>query len=113
MPSGLIRLSVGVLLIAWGLIPVYVFVCVASKGFWTELLGVGDFYFELAVQVVEACLVMQERTGGLTLFEAIRSRIARQRGRGAIQITEYPHIHTCRLHLIVRLVRILFEQSKR
>lgn len=25
----------------------------AGKGFWAEKLGVGDFYYELAVQIVE------------------------------------------------------------
>ena len=27
---------------------------VANKGFWSELLGVGDFYYELGVEAVEA-----------------------------------------------------------
>ena len=25
----------------------------SSKGFWAQLLGVGDFYYELGVQIVE------------------------------------------------------------
>ena len=25
----------------------------ANKGFWSEMLGVGDFYYELAVQIIE------------------------------------------------------------
>lgn len=66
----------------------WVTLVVAGKGFWADLLGVGDFYYELAVQVVESCLVMQERTGGLVSFDAIKSRIIRQRGRNAIPINE-------------------------
>ena len=27
----------------------------SGKGFWAEKLGVGDFYYELAVQIVEVC----------------------------------------------------------
>ena len=25
----------------------------SGKGFWSEMLGVGDFYYELGVQIVE------------------------------------------------------------
>lgn len=25
----------------------------AGKGFWSEILGVGDFYYELGVQIIE------------------------------------------------------------
>ncbi len=36
----------------------------ASKGFWAEMLGVGDFYYELGVQIVEVCLATSHRNGG-------------------------------------------------
>lgn len=35
----------------------------SSKGFFAELLGVGDYYYELAVQIIEICNSMQDRTG--------------------------------------------------
>lgn len=28
----------------------------AKKGFWAQMLGFGDFYYELGVQIVEVCL---------------------------------------------------------
>ena len=37
----------------------------ASKGFWAEMLGVGDFYYELGVQIVEVCMAMNHRNGGI------------------------------------------------
>lgn len=37
----------------------------SSKGFWDELLGVGHFYNELAVQVLTACLRTRDVNGGL------------------------------------------------
>jgi len=37
----------------------------SSKGFWDELLGVGQFYNELAVQVLTACLRTRDINGGL------------------------------------------------
>jgi len=29
---------------------------IANKGFWAEMLGVGDFYYELAVQIIEGLI---------------------------------------------------------
>ena len=37
----------------------------AGKGFWSEMLGVGDFYYELGVQIIEVCLALKHRNGGL------------------------------------------------
>lgn len=31
----------------------------SGKGFWS-VLGIGDFYYELAVQIVEVCLGKQQ-----------------------------------------------------
>ena len=36
----------------------------ASKGFWAEMLGVGDFYYELGVQIVEVCMATGHLNGG-------------------------------------------------
>lgn len=37
----------------------------AGKGFWSEMLGVGDFYYELGVQIIEVCLALKHRNGGV------------------------------------------------
>lgn len=37
----------------------------ASKGFWSQMLGVGDFYYELAIQVIEICIATSHRNGGI------------------------------------------------
>lgn len=39
----------------------------AGKGFWSEMLGVGDFYYELGVQIIEVCLALKHRNGGMFL----------------------------------------------
>lgn len=36
----------------------------ASKGFWSKMLGVGDFYYELGIQIIEVCLATSHRNGG-------------------------------------------------
>lgn len=47
----------------------------SSCGFWAKLLGVGDFYYELAIQVVEVCLAASHRTGGFIQIEELLRRV--------------------------------------
>lgn len=50
----------------------------SGKGFWSELLGVGDLYYELGVQVVELCVATAHLNGGmLPLADAIKRLNAR------------------------------------
>lgn len=43
----------------------------SNKGMWAQLLGFGDFYYELGVQVVEACLATRAVNGGLMDLAAL------------------------------------------
>ncbi len=54
----------------------------SGKGFWSEMLGVGDFYYELGVQIVEVCMASSRRTGGLMELGELRKRLVRARGKG-------------------------------
>ncbi|CAI0379929.1 unnamed protein product [Linum tenue] len=58
----------------------------SNKGFWAELLGIGDFYYELGVQIVEICLNTRPHNGGLInlqeLCDLLRQR--RKGDRGAV-----------------------------
>lgn len=40
----------------------------SNKGFWAEMLGVGDFYYELSVQIVDVCLSTREHNGGAMMI---------------------------------------------
>ncbi|XP_057374422.1 vacuolar-sorting protein SNF8-like [Daphnia carinata] len=53
----------------------------SSKGFWSELLGVGDFYYEIAVQVIEVCLATSQQNGGLITLGELRQRLVKARGK--------------------------------
>lgn len=57
---------------------------------WSQLLGrsVNDFYFELAVRVVEVCSDTREENGGLIEVRKVRERIMRGRMEGASEIAE-------------------------
>ena len=58
---------------------------------WSQLLGgsVNDFYFELAVRVVEVCGETRDENGGLIGMKEVRERIMRTRMEGWAEITEY------------------------
>lgn len=59
----------------------------SSKGFWAEMLGVGDFYYELGVQIVEVCLATSHRNGGLIAVEELRDRVTASRGRNSQDVS--------------------------
>ncbi|KAM1394730.1 hypothetical protein PS2_030291 [Malus domestica] len=50
----------------------------SNKGFWAELLGIGDFYYELGVQIVDICLATRPHNGGLINLQEL-CRLLRQR----------------------------------
>lgn len=47
----------------------------SSKGFWCKMLGVGDFYYELGVMVIEICMANSHKNGGLMELEELRQRV--------------------------------------
>ena len=64
-----------------------------GKGsWWAQMLGgdVNDFYFELAVRVVEVCRASRGENGGLIGVEDCRERVAKGKGiGGGIDVSEY------------------------
>ena len=63
----------------------------AGKSWWAQMLGgdVNDFYFELAVRVVEVCRNSRGENGGLMSVEECKERVSRGRGiGGGIDVSE-------------------------
>lgn len=61
----------------------------SNKGFWGELLGVGDFYYELAVQIVELCLITRDVNGGLlNIKDALNELRKRRKNQTLISIDD-------------------------
>ncbi|OQR70312.1 vacuolar-sorting protein SNF8-like [Tropilaelaps mercedesae] len=71
----------------------------SSKGFWANLLGVGDLYYELAVQIIEICLATQHVNGGLISLTELLNRIRRGKNRGDIS--------ACDLLTAIKKIRVL------
>lgn len=53
----------------------------SSKGFWANMLGVGDFYYQLGVQIIEVCLATRYSNGGIIPLDELRRRVVISRGR--------------------------------
>ncbi|KAL9641755.1 hypothetical protein ABK040_015738 [Willaertia magna] len=53
----------------------------SNKGFWAELLGVGDFYYELGIQIIEVCLQTKNQNGGLIELDELTQRVKRKRNK--------------------------------
>lgn len=51
----------------------------SSKGFWANMLGVGDFYYELGVQIIEVCLATRHRNGGILPLDDLRKLLIKSR----------------------------------
>ena len=51
----------------------------SQKGFWAELLGVGDFYFELGVQVITVAMASKPINGGLMSIDDVLERLEKIR----------------------------------
>lgn len=60
----------------------------SSKGFWAQALGVGDFYYELGVQIIEICLATRDRNGGLLNFDELRKRVLATSGKTRQDVSE-------------------------
>lgn len=52
----------------------------SNKGFWGELLGVGDFYFELGVQILDVCISTRPLNGGIMSVQDCLAHIRKARG---------------------------------
>ncbi|KAJ1969740.1 ESCRT II complex subunit Dot2 [Dispira parvispora] len=60
----------------------------SNKGFWADLLGFGDFYYELGIQIVDVCLSTRHTNGGLLSLDDVKTRVEAMRGQHAQAINE-------------------------
>uniref|UniRef100_H3GD54 Vacuolar-sorting protein SNF8 n=1 Tax=Phytophthora ramorum TaxID=164328 RepID=H3GD54_PHYRM len=60
----------------------------SKKGFWSELLDVGDFYYELAVQIIEVGIVTRPKNGGLLGMSDLLRLLEKKRGPAMQAITD-------------------------
>ncbi|KAI8870541.1 winged helix DNA-binding domain-containing protein [Ramicandelaber brevisporus] len=51
----------------------------SNKSYWSSLFGVGEFYHELGIQIIEACLQSRKLDGGLTELSIVKRRVEKMR----------------------------------
>ena len=51
----------------------------SEKGFWGNMLGIGEFYYELAVKVAEVCIASRSRNGGIISVAEVKQTL-KERG---------------------------------
>lgn len=57
-------------------------------GWWAELLGLGDWQYELGVQIVDVCVSTRDRNGGLIEMTELIRMVTKLRGVSGGSITE-------------------------
>jgi len=64
----------------------------AGGSVWAQMLGgsVNDFYFEMAVRVVEVCRDSRAENGGMIALEQVRTKVQKGKGQlgGEIEVSE-------------------------
>lgn len=61
---------------------------VSNKSTWAQKLGLGDFYYTLAVTVLDICRARRTFDGGLTELGTVHRHVTRRRGSQADPISE-------------------------
>ncbi|OJA19920.1 hypothetical protein AZE42_03757 [Rhizopogon vesiculosus] len=65
-------------------------------GFWAEMLGLGDWQYELGVQIVDVCVSTRERNGGVIEIGELVDKVSRLRDVESGVITEEDVIRSIR-----------------
>jgi ESCRT-II complex subunit VPS22 len=60
----------------------------SQKGFWAQILGVGDFYYELGVQIIDVCLRTRQKNGGYIELSLLLGHLNSRRAADMHRISE-------------------------
>ena len=60
----------------------------SKKGFWAEILGVGDFYFDLGVKIITISISTRATNGGILPIQDLVDRLTAQRERSAAALKQ-------------------------
>lgn len=53
----------------------------SNKGFWADVLGVGAFYFELGIIIIQICIQTRSENGGIISLQVLLDRVCEYRKR--------------------------------
>jgi ESCRT-II complex subunit VPS22 len=61
----------------------------SNKSYFGELLGMGDFYYELGIQVAEISIASRQRNGGFLQLDDLKESLQKMRKRATPEISVY------------------------
>lgn len=76
-------------------------------GWWSEILGLGDWYLELAVQIVDICVSTRPRNGGLIEMSELVRLLGKLRNRSSSQGSDAAAVAAIAEEDVVRAIRTL------
>lgn len=79
----------------------------SNKGMWAELLGAGNFYYELGIQIVTIGISTRQTNGGLLRLDDLLRRLEATRGRMKIGGTTSGSISVEDVRKAVEKLRVL------
>mmetsp|Transcript_32144 Transcript_32144/g.80686 ORF Transcript_32144/g.80686 Transcript_32144/m.80686 type:complete len:215 (-) Transcript_32144:56-700(-) len=59
----------------------------STKGFWAQMLGIGPFYYELSVQIIDVCIRTRASNGGMITVPDVLERLQSRRAKSADPIS--------------------------
>lgn len=90
----------------------------SSNSFWSKLLGVGDFYYELGIQAIEICMASAPSNGGLMRLGELAGRVRSARS-ASNRSTNAPEVTTddvlralSKLHVLGGGLRVMRNGSR-
>lgn len=60
----------------------------SNKGMWAQLLGFGDFYYSVGVQIIEGCIATRPYNGGIMDITTLLKFLQRRRGSAAEPVSQ-------------------------
>lgn len=73
-----------------------------NGSFWAQMLGgsVNDFYFELAVRVVEVCRETRAENGGMIAVDEVARRVKKGKAIGGeMKVSEYVYVNVLQRYI--------------
>nr|QNO39396.1 vacuolar protein sorting 22 [Carpediemonas membranifera] len=60
----------------------------SNKSFWAKILGIGEFYTDLGIQIVDICYTSRATDGGLLEMSELLRRLRNMRGKNAHAVSQ-------------------------
>lgn len=85
----------------------------SNKGIWAKSLGIGDYYYELGVAIIEVCLASRDSNGGMIELQTLLSHVNKRRGKAREPASSHDILTAIKRLSVLGAYEILSIGSKR